>query len=73
MIATSAMLKMPVRNDPMPMFMKSITVPIATRSTQLDTPPAKNSISPTVANLDDLIKALQDAEFEPDDPVVHEP
>lgn len=28
---------------------------------------------PTTANLDDLIKALQDAQFTPDDPVVHEP
>ena len=46
MIATSATLKIPVRNGPMPTFMKSTTLPRTTRSTQFDAPPAKTSHTP---------------------------
>ena len=46
MIATSATLKIPVRNGPTPTFMKSTTLPRATRSTQFDAPPANTRQTP---------------------------
>src|SRR5690606_32542629 len=47
MIATSATLKTPVCNGPIPMTMKSTTLPRSRRSTQLDTPPAATRAAPT--------------------------
>ena len=60
MMATSATLKIPVRNGPMPTLRKSMTLPMAIRSTRFEIPPARNSSSPTAANLDHLIAGRHD-------------
>src|SRR5262245_35618850 len=54
MIATSAMLNTPVRTGPTPTFRKSTTLPWATRSTQFDAPPARNSANPSPHHLSRL-------------------